>query len=259
MKEKRVVAVSGGFDPLHVGHLQMLQEARALGDKLVVIVNNDNWLKAKKGFVFMPEAERSALIAAYPFVDRVVLTDHIVNDPDRSVSRMLEQLRPDIFANGGDRGETNTPEADVAKRVGIKMHYGIGGGKKQSSSWMTSHAFEEMHTVHRPWGSYRNHLGNDAWHLKTLHLNAGTRLSLQRHSLREELWVLVQGDAIATQGDSLNALTQFPLSKGVPFKVPVGSIHRLESKNGCSIVEIMYGTYDEEDIERLEDDYGRTA
>ena len=85
MDSKRIVAVSGGFDPLHIGHLELLEQARALGDKLVVILNNDNWLRAKKGYAFMPEAERAVLLERYPFVDQVVRTDHAPNDPDRSV------------------------------------------------------------------------------------------------------------------------------------------------------------------------------
>ncbi|MEK7499661.1 MAG: adenylyltransferase/cytidyltransferase family protein, partial [Patescibacteria group bacterium] len=98
--EIRTVAVSGGFDPIHVGHLRMLQEARALGDRLVVIINNDHWLMKKKGFVFMPQEERAEIIAAFPFVDEVVLTGHAENDEDRSICRELEALKPDVFANG---------------------------------------------------------------------------------------------------------------------------------------------------------------
>src|SRR3989304_5428085 len=81
-KKSRVVAVSGGFDPLHVGHVRMFKKARALGDKLVVILNNDNWLRAKKGYAFMPEKERKELIEAFSFVDKVIVTNHMASDPD---------------------------------------------------------------------------------------------------------------------------------------------------------------------------------
>jgi cytidyltransferase-like protein len=99
----KLVAVSGGFDPIHIGHVRMIREARALGDELVVILNNDNWLMAKKGFVFMPEAERQEIIEALEGVSKVVLTKHVENDPDRSVCEALREIHPDIFANGGDR------------------------------------------------------------------------------------------------------------------------------------------------------------
>jgi D-beta-D-heptose 7-phosphate kinase/D-beta-D-heptose 1-phosphate adenosyltransferase len=135
----RVVAVSGGFDPIHVGHVRMFEEAKKLGDELVVIINNDNWLKAKKGFVFMPEDQRKELIEAMRMVDRVVLTEHAEGTTDMSVCEALRAVRPDIFANGGDRFADNIPEAIVCKELGIETVFNIGhGGKVQSSSWLTA-------------------------------------------------------------------------------------------------------------------------
>lgn len=134
----KTVAVSGGFDPIHIGHLRMFQEARALGDHLIVIINNDAWLRTKKGFVFMPQEERAEIIAAFPFVDSVVISSHGEDDPDRSVVRELETLRPHIFANGGDRKNVaDIPEAEVCSQHGIEMVFNVGGGKIQSSSWLT--------------------------------------------------------------------------------------------------------------------------
>ncbi len=140
MASPRVVAVSGGFDPIHIGHVRMFEEARALGDRLVVILNNDNWLLSKKGFVFMPQDERAEVLASLRAVDEVVITDHILDDPDRSVCRTLEALRPDVFANGGDRKNVaDIPEALVCERCGIEMAFNVGfGGKVQSSSWLTA-------------------------------------------------------------------------------------------------------------------------
>lgn len=133
----KVVAVSGGFDPIHIGHIEMMQEAKQLGDKLVVIVNNDNWLRKKKGFVFMNEQERKAIVEAVRYVDEVILTGHPENPSDMSVCRELEQLKPDIFANGGDRKPDGdpVPEVDLCNRLGIELVYNIGkSGKIQSSS-----------------------------------------------------------------------------------------------------------------------------
>lgn len=138
----RTVLVSGGFDPVHIGHVRMFKEAKALGDRLVVLINNDEWLMTKKGFVFMPEAERAEVIAAFGCVDEVVLTTHGKDDSDRSVCRDLETIRPDVFANGGDRRSTSDiPETAVCERLGIEMVFNLGwGGKVQSSSWLTERA-----------------------------------------------------------------------------------------------------------------------
>lgn len=136
-QKKIVVAVSGGFDPLHSGHVRMFDAAKKLGDELVVILNNDNWLRAKKGFVFMPQKERKEVIGALRSVDRVLVTSHKKDDPDKSVCRELRRIKPDIFANGGDRTAKNIPELAVCKEIGAKAVFGIGrGGKIQSSSWL---------------------------------------------------------------------------------------------------------------------------
>lgn len=136
-KRQVTVAVSGGFDPVHVGHVRLFRCARALGDKLVVILNNDNWLRAKKGIVLMPERERAELIKGFEAVDDVVLTRHPKNPKDMSVCAELRRLRPNIFANGGDRHKHNVPEDAVCADIGCKMVFGIGhGGKVQSSSWL---------------------------------------------------------------------------------------------------------------------------
>ncbi|MDD5172753.1 MAG: adenylyltransferase/cytidyltransferase family protein [Patescibacteria group bacterium] len=138
-KKKIIVAVSGGFDPLHIGHIDMINEAKMLGDELVVILNNDNWLKKKKGYVFMPQAERKEILKALRLVDRVILTKHKPDDIDKSVCCELKKLRPNIFANGGDRKPDGdpVPEVELCKRLGIKMIYNIGKrGKIQSSSWL---------------------------------------------------------------------------------------------------------------------------
>ncbi len=139
MSTPKIVTVSGGFDPIHIGHVRMIREARALGDELVVILNNDNWLMRKKGFVFMPEAERKEILEALEGVSRVVLTKHLENDPDTTVCEALREIHPNVFANGGDRFADNIPEAILAKELGIECIFGIGrGGKVQSSSWLTA-------------------------------------------------------------------------------------------------------------------------
>lgn len=145
--KKKWVAVSGGFDPLHIGHVRMFKKARMMGDALVVILNNDNWLMVKKGHAFMPERERVEILREFPFVDRVYLTDHKRNDADMSVVRALKKLKPAIFANGGDRKPEGDPVPEVAicKELGIQMVYNVGkGGKIQSSSWLIKAAAEHQ-------------------------------------------------------------------------------------------------------------------
>ena len=136
-----VVAVSGGFDPIHIGHTRMFRDARKLGTKLVVILNNDNWLRQKKGYTFMPQAERAELLRHIRWVDDVMLTSHKSNPKDMSVVSELKKLKPHIFVNGGDRKLNNVPEVSVCKDHGIKMVFNIGtGGKIQSSSWLINAA-----------------------------------------------------------------------------------------------------------------------
>ena len=136
-----VVAVSGGFDPIHPGHVRLFKEAKALGDKLVVILNNDNWLMKKKKFIFMSAKERKEVIEAIKHVDQVVISKHRHDPEDMSVTEELRIIKPDIFANGGDRTRKNVPEDAVCKRIGCKMVFNVGqGGKIQSSSWLIEKA-----------------------------------------------------------------------------------------------------------------------
>jgi D-beta-D-heptose 7-phosphate kinase/D-beta-D-heptose 1-phosphate adenosyltransferase len=142
-KNKIVVAVSGGFDPIHIGHVRLFKEAKKMGDELVVILNNDNWLKNKKGFVFMPQRERKEVIESIKWVDRVVFTSHPKDLKDTSVSAELKKIRPNIFANGGDRTNKNIPEIPVCKKMNCRMVFNVGrGGKVQSSSWLVDKALK---------------------------------------------------------------------------------------------------------------------
>ena len=143
-KKKIIVAVSGGFDPVHVGHIRLFKEAKKLGDELVVILNNDNWLLKKKGYVFMPENERKKIIEAIRWVDRVILTSHPPDPEDMSVSEELRKLKPDIFANGGDRTSENIPEIKVCQEINCKMVFNVGGRKIQSSSSLLKKFLEKF-------------------------------------------------------------------------------------------------------------------
>ena len=133
-RKRKIVAISGGFDPVHVGHVRMIKAAAKLGD-VIIITNSDAWLKRKKGYVFMPIEERLEIIEGFDVVDMVVESI----DKDLTVCETLQWLAKEenvkIFANGGDKNNTDAiPEADVCRKNKIAMKFNIGGGKIQSSS-----------------------------------------------------------------------------------------------------------------------------
>jgi len=128
-KERKVVAISGGFDPVHVGHVRMIKAAAKLGD-VIIITNSDAWLKRKKGYVFMPWVERQEILAEFKGVIDVIEAW----DEDDTVCKTLERVKPDIFANGGDRKGDNTPEVELCMDLGIELAWNVGGDKIQSSS-----------------------------------------------------------------------------------------------------------------------------
>ena len=137
---KKTIMVSGGFDPVHIGHVQMIQEAAQWGD-VIVIINSDEWLLRKKGYVFMPWNERAYIMRNIQGVSLVAG----VKDDDGTVCHALGYHRPDAFANGGDRKKENTPEMDLCDELGIQMFWGIGGkDKPQSSSWLVNKAMEQL-------------------------------------------------------------------------------------------------------------------
>jgi len=134
-KKQIIVATSGYFDPLHIGHLECFELSRKFGDKLIVIINNDQQAKLKKGAAFMPAEERAKIVQALKYVDEVFISI----DMDSTVRKSLEFLKPDIFTKGGDRFSTEIPEAEICRKLGIRMIDGLGN-KIQSSSWLIERA-----------------------------------------------------------------------------------------------------------------------
>ncbi len=130
-KNEILIATSGYFDPLHRGHLELFSHAKKLGGKLIVIVNNDYQAKLKKGFSFIPEEERLAIINSLGVVDKAILSI----DKDKTVCKTLELLKPHIFAKGGDSTLNNVPEKEICEKLGIRLVLGLGD-KVQSSSWL---------------------------------------------------------------------------------------------------------------------------
>lgn len=242
-----IVVVSGGFDPLHSGHIAYLEAARALGDQLIVAVNSDEWLTRKKGRPFMSRHERTAVIDALHVVDRTIWFD----DSDGSACAALEQVKTMfphdniVFANGGDRTPTNIPEMTVA---GVEFQFGVGGANKMnSSSWI----LEEWKApkTERAWGYYRVLHDVPGMKVKELTVNPGQSLSMQRHWLRNEYWIVQEGAAV------VNGVGLPPkiLHKYQEHHVPMLEWHQLTNPHPMplKIVEVQYGERCvEEDIER---------
>ena len=140
-----IVAVSGGFDPVHIGHIRSIRDASQLGDKLMVILTRDDQLIRKKGYCFMPYEERKEVMENIKGVDIVVPNV----DANITSNESLEYYRPNIFAKGGDRTEDNMPEIEkrLCRKIGCKIVYGIGGGKIQSSSSLVKKSLERKEKV----------------------------------------------------------------------------------------------------------------
>lgn len=251
---KKIVLITGGFDPLHSGHIAYFKAAKALGDILVVGVNSDAWLTRKKGAPFMPYMERSAIVRNIVGVDFVI----DFNDNDGSAKHAIQMVRASypqdkiIFANGGDRTQTNIPEMDSGVD-NIEFMFGVGGeDKKNSSSWILQEW--KAPKTERQWGYYRVLHEVSGMKVKELTVNPGKSLSMQRHHLRAEYWIVSEGTAVVNS--MMSGGYTLPPTVLVPheeYKVPVREWHQLTNPFDVpvKVVEIQYGDQCiEEDIER---------
>lgn len=139
-----IIALSGGFDPIHKGHVDMI-EACAERGRVHIYLNSDEWLKRKKGFIFMPFEDRAAILWAIKGVEMVLQ----VLDTDDTVCETLRKFKPNVFANGGDRKSDNTPEVQVCNELGIQLMWNMGGDKIESSSALVERAVEAKIEQHK--------------------------------------------------------------------------------------------------------------
>jgi len=252
----KVILVSGGFDPLHSGHIEYFKSAKALGDKLVVGVNSDAWLTRKKGRPFMPLQERANVIQALSMVDAVVAFDDNY-DADGSCKQFVEDscwnYEEDdvVFANGGDRSSDNILEMSVVAE-NLSFQFGVGGeDKKNSSSWILKEWSQP--TTERSWGTYTVLDKGDGWLTKQLSFNQGQSLSDQRHFKRSEHWHVVEGMICMNlefpNGDTISKVYE----QGDSIDIPSWTWHKAINigPGTAKIIEVWLGNeLSEQDIER---------
>jgi len=249
----RIVLVTGGFDPIHSGHIAYLESAKRLGDMLIVGINSDAWLERKKGQAFMPFEERQKIVESLSCVDSVLA----FNDDDGSACDAIQQVldmysySDVIFANGGDRTADEIPEMRI-KDENLIFEFGVGGeDKKNSSSWILKKWNQP--TTQRAWGTYTVLDRNTEWQVKELAFDVGKALSDQRHHIRSEHWHVVQGSILMdlefANGDKESKTYQ----SGDSIDIPVHTWHKAHNVGEVTakVIEVWMGSeLSEEDIER---------
>ena len=250
----KIIVISGGFDPIHSGHIDYIKSARKLGDKVIVALNSDGWLINKKGAFFMPFSERKAVLEQLSSVDQVI--DFVDDDKGSALNglKKIKKLYPNadiVFANGGDRNEENIPEMSLD---GIDFVFNVGGeDKKNSSSWILK-KWKYYHEK-RLWGSFYNLFEEDHVKVKELIIQPGKAMGFQRHFKRNEIWMVSKGACVVNYSKgNPNDKDSIQLNKFDHYLVPVGHWHQVTNPldKTCHLIEIQYGEKCvEEDIEKL--------
>tara|TARA_B100001939_G_scaffold344939_1_gene360509 strand:- start:713 stop:1495 length:783 start_codon:yes stop_codon:yes gene_type:complete len=252
----KIIVVSGGFDPIHSGHIAYFKAAKSLGNKLIVALNSDEWLINKKGKYFMPFYERKIIIENLSIVDEVIDFD---DDEQGSAANALLKVKTAypgdniIFANGGDRNKNNIPEMKVK---GIEFAFSIGGDdKKNSSSWILKNW--QYYHEERIWGEFYNLFEDNKYiKVKELIVRPNKGMSFQKHFKRSEIWLVSSGKCLVNYSRSTpDDKESIILDRFDYYHVPQGEWHQITNpySEECRIIEIQYGEECiEEDIERTE-------
>jgi cytidyltransferase-like protein len=251
----KIVLVTGGFDPLHSGHMNYFNSARSLGNKLAVGLNSDAWLTRKKGQPFMSWQERAGIISNLRSVDYVIEFD----DSDNTSINAIKECRrmwPDaeiVFANGGDRDHNNVPEMSLEDDQ-VSFMFAVGGtDKANSSSWILDQW--RAPRTDRSWGYYRvvHQVGANT-KLKELTVNPKTCLSMQQHQKRAEFWFVAEGEAaVYTLNNSSDHDLVGTYTQHQHIFIAQSQWHMLcnETDRPLKLIEIQYGeNCVEEDIQR---------
>jgi cytidyltransferase-like protein len=265
-REEPILIVSGGFDPLHEGHIKMIEDASKLG-QVIVIVNTDKFLLAKKGFYFQNESLRALIMQSLKNVHESIISI----DQDMTVNSTLTKIRENhpsqklIFANGGDRVNKDCiPEYPTCKNLNIEMAFNIGGEKINSSSKIFEDAEAKFFQatdplknidIKKPWGRYKNLFKNKDFLIKVIIIHPGAELSRQYHEHRKEVWIMLRGKLFLQIGNE--SITLLP---GDYIGIDKENIHYAKnySDSDALFAEVQLGDkISEGDIVRVLDRYHR--
>ncbi len=258
MKKKYDIAlVSGGFDPVHIGHLKMFQDAKRISEKVVLLLNNDEWLKKKKGKPFMDQNQRKEILSEFKSISEVIIQTSSEPSSSSAIEEFVKenQNKSICYCNGGDRSNIkNIREYEICKKLNVDLKFGIGGDNKiESSSDLTRNYLGEIEK--KPWGSYHVIAKNLGYQIKEIKVAINSKLSLQKHYKRAEFWQIINGECLVIVGKK-----KYQLKNNDHIYIPKDTIHRIENigKEELIFIEIQLGNnIEEDDIIRIEDDYGR--
>lgn len=242
----KIVLATGGFDPLHSGHINYFNEAAKLGDKLVVGLNSDAWLTRKKGRAFMPINERMSVINNLKVVDEAMEFNDDTNNSVNCIHELLNKYPNDeiIFVNGGDRNHSNVPEQVVFDdNPRVKFVFGVGGDNKQNSSRWILEEWKAPKTE-RSWGHYRIiHETGKTFKAKELVINPSKSLSMQKHMLRSEHWFVTEGYATIYTIENDTEVLLGVFGKNQSISISQEKWHRLvnETNDTLKLIELQYG------------------
>lgn len=243
----KIVLATGGFDPIHSGHIEYMNSAKELGDKLVIGLNSDSWLSRKKGRAFMPISERISIIKNLKSVDEVMEFNDDTNNSVNCIYELLKKYPNDeiLFVNGGDRNHTNVPEQEEFKdNPKVQFIFGVGGNDKRNSSRWILEEWKAPKTL-KPWGNYRViHETGKHFKVKELNVLSKSSLSMQKHDFRSEFWFVAEGYAtVYTWDEQLGEKLIGVFGEHQYIFIPKNKWHKLtnETNTQLRLIEFQYG------------------